>query len=132
MWGGYLFAICGQVCVSLKSCVLWFAVIILETRVQFYLKGCIKCFLPHTQIFLPSSRADTDRQRQQGEFLCTATWGHCCSQHQLCVCSCFKEGGLTKLLLLWLCFSHFCPFCFVPLPHHLILVTNCHPISGAE
>lgn len=37
-----------------------------------------------------------------------------------------------QALLLLLCFSHFCPFCFIPLPHHHILLCNCRPISGAE
>ena len=29
-------------------------------------------------------------------------------------------------------FTHLCPCCFIPLSHRGVLLSNCHPVSGAE
>lgn len=57
--------------------------------------------------------ADRGQQHWQSEFLCAASWGHCCSQHQRGALSCahVPDSEACKYLLL-MCFSLFvCAWC---------------------
>lgn len=78
-----------------------------------------------TSYFFPSS--DAGQQHEQGEFLCAATWGHCCSQHPLrslgCARPCFRISQIFFVDVFFLVVFAYC-LSFITTSCSLIVVPS--------